>query len=36
MALYAYAINKGADYIFQTDSDGQTNAGEEEFDLFGS
>lgn len=32
MALYAYAINKGADYIFQTDSDGQTNASE--FDLF--
>ena len=32
MALYAYAIDKGADYIFQTDSDGQTNASE--FDLF--
>lgn len=32
MALYAYAINKGADYIFQTDSDGQTNA--DEFDAF--
>lgn len=26
--LYDYAINQGADYIFQTDSDGQTNADE--------
>ena len=26
--LYKYAINKGADYIFQTDSDGQTNPDE--------
>lgn len=25
IALYDYAINNGADYIFQTDSDGQTN-----------
>lgn len=25
IALYKYAINAGADYIFQTDSDGQTN-----------
>ena len=25
---YRYAIEKGADYIFQTDSDGQTNPGE--------
>lgn len=25
---YAYALNKGADYIFQTDSDGQTLASE--------
>lgn len=32
MALYAYAVNEGADYIFQTDSDGQTNA--DEFDDF--
>lgn len=32
MALYAYAIDEGADYIFQTDSDGQTNA--DEFDAF--
>lgn len=32
MALYAYAISEGADYIFQTDSDGQTNA--DEFDAF--
>lgn len=32
MTLYAYAINAGADYIFQTDSDGQTNA--DEFDAF--
>lgn len=29
---YNYAINKGADYIFQTDSDGQTNP--DEFDMF--
>ncbi|MCH5249525.1 MAG: glycosyltransferase family 2 protein [Lachnospiraceae bacterium] len=28
MALYGYAIDKGADYIFQTDSDGQTNPDE--------
>ena len=28
IALYDYAINKGADYIFQTDSDGQTSADE--------
>lgn len=28
IALYRYAINKGADYIFQTDSDGQTNPAE--------
>lgn len=26
--LYKYAIENGADYIFQTDSDGQTNPGE--------
>ena len=32
IALYDYAITKGADYIFQTDSDGQTNP--EEFDAF--
>lgn len=32
MALYKYAIKQGADYIFQTDSDGQTNP--EEFDEF--
>lgn len=32
MALYAYAAKKGADYIFQTDSDGQTNP--DEFDRF--
>ena len=25
IALYKYAISQGADYIFQTDSDGQTN-----------
>ena len=25
---YRYAVNKGADYIFQTDSDGQTNPAE--------
>lgn len=28
IALYKYAIEKGADYIFQTDSDGQTNPAE--------
>lgn len=28
IALYKYAIQQGADYIFQTDSDGQTNASE--------
>lgn len=28
MALYDYAIQKGADYVFQTDSDGQTNPAE--------
>jgi glycosyltransferase involved in cell wall biosynthesis len=28
IALYDYAIKEGADYIFQTDSDGQTNPGE--------
>ena len=28
MALYDYAIQKGAKYIFQTDSDGQTNSDE--------
>lgn len=32
IALYDYAIKKGADYIFQTDSDGQTNP--EEFAKF--
>lgn len=32
IAAYDYAINNGADYIFQTDSDGQTNP--EEFDVF--
>lgn len=32
IALYNYAIGKGADYVFQTDSDGQTKS--EEFDLF--
>lgn len=32
MALYIHAINMGADYIFQTDSDGQTNA--DEFNAF--
>ncbi|MCM1222424.1 MAG: glycosyltransferase family 2 protein [Lachnospiraceae bacterium] len=32
MYLYNYAINHGADYIFQTDSDGQTNP--DEFDCF--
>ncbi len=28
LALYGYAIKNGADYIFQTDSDGQTNPNE--------
>ncbi len=28
IALYAYAIQNGADFIFQTDSDGQTNPAE--------
>lgn len=28
MALYDYAIKQGADYVFQTDSDGQTNPQE--------
>ncbi len=28
MELYKYAIDKGADYIFQTDSDGQTDPNE--------
>ena len=28
MALYDYAVQSGADYIFQTDSDGQTDPGE--------
>ena len=32
MALYRYAIERGADYIFQTDSDGQTLP--QEFPLF--
>ena len=32
IALYDHAIKNGADYIFQTDSDGQTNPNE--FDLF--
>lgn len=32
IALYDYAIKQGADYIFQTDSDGQTNP--DEFHLF--
>lgn len=32
IALYDYAIKHGADFIFQTDSDGQTNPNE--FDLF--
>lgn len=32
MALYSYAINMGADYVFQTDSDGQTLS--DEFDPF--
>lgn len=32
IALYDYSIKNGADYIFQTDSDGQTNP--EEFNFF--
>lgn len=28
ISLYEYAINQGTDYIFQTDSDGQTNPNE--------
>lgn len=32
IALYKYAISKDADYIFQTDSDGQTNP--DEFQIF--
>lgn len=32
IALYDYAIKQGADYIFQTDSDGQTDPNE--FELF--
>ena len=32
IAMYDYAIKNGADYIFQTDSDGQTNP--EEFEAF--
>ena len=28
IALYSYALSQGADYIFQTDSDGQTSADE--------
>ncbi|MCF0129423.1 MAG: glycosyltransferase family 2 protein [Pseudobutyrivibrio sp.] len=32
IAAYNYAIEKGADYVFQTDSDGQTNP--EEFEAF--
>ena len=28
IALYDFAIKQGADYIFQTDSDGQTNPDE--------
>ena len=32
IALYEYAISQGADYIFQTDSDGQT--APEEFESF--
>ena len=33
--LYRYAIHNGADYIFQTDSDGQTNPDEFE-DFWGA
>ena len=32
IALYDYAIKQGADFVFQTDSDGQTNP--DEFDAF--
>ncbi len=32
IALYDYAIKQGADYVFQTDSDGQTNP--DEFEVF--
>lgn len=32
MALYDYAIKNGADWVFQTDSDGQTNP--DEFSIF--
>lgn len=32
IALYKYAIDKGADFIFQTDSDGQTSP--DEFEVF--
>lgn len=32
LALYKYAISNGAKWIFQTDSDGQTNP--DEFDMF--
>ena len=32
LALYDYAIRNGVDYVFQTDSDGQTNP--DEFDMF--
>jgi glycosyltransferase involved in cell wall biosynthesis len=32
IALYDYAIKQGADYVFQTDSDGQTDP--DEFDAF--
>jgi glycosyltransferase involved in cell wall biosynthesis len=32
IALYKYAIQHGVDYVFQTDSDGQTNP--DEFDAF--
>jgi len=32
IALYDYAIKQGADFVFQTDSDGQTNPAE--FDAF--
>lgn len=32
MALYDYAIRQGTDYVFQTDSDGQTNP--DEFNMF--
>ena len=32
IALYKYAIDSGIDYVFQTDSDGQTNP--EEFEAF--